>query len=262
MTIKGSVAFISHGGGPLPLLSDPNHQDLVNSIKSIAEDIPKPDAIIVISAHWESDNFEIGSHPNPSLIYDYYGFPDDAYTIQYPAAGHTELATRIQQQLKESASLNPTRGLDHGVFVPLKIMYPDADIPVIPISLKNNLDAQEHIELGKQLKPILNENVLILGSGFTFHNMKGFSAPDNSQNRKFETWLSDTLTDAKSEQVREQALIDWHEAPGAKYCHPREEHLLPLHVCYGAASAPLSKQYHFNLWQIQGSAYLWKSSNI
>lgn len=262
MSIKGSIAFISHGGGPLPLLNDPAHNKMVESLRAIAKDIPKPDVIIVISAHWEATTFEIGSHANPELIYDYYGFPEEAYEIRYPANGAKEKAMEIGELLKGVAELNPDRGFDHGVFVPLKLMYPDANIPVIPISLKNNLNPKEHINLGKKLKSALNENVLILGSGFTFHNMKAFSNPEIDKNLNFENWLKQTLTTAMPTEERERSLINWATAPDARYAHPREEHLLPLHVCYGAANSPATRTYQFKLWGIQGSAYLWKSSNI
>lgn len=236
------VLFVSHGGGPLPLLGDPQHQELVAQLQGISEQLEKPKAILVVSAHWEAETPTVTTAANPGLLYDYYGFSPESYEIQYPAKGHSGLAQQVLKTLAQNdiiATADDQRSLDHGVFVPLKLMYPDADIPVIQVSLMHNLDPQQHIALGKALTAIDHEGLLILGSGFSFHNMKAFFAPQNPETEKrnlaFENWLKDTLmrTDI-SEDDREQRLIHWAEAPEARFCHPREEHLLPLLVCYGA----------------------------
>jgi len=239
---KHQVLFVSHGGGPLPLLGDSQHQELVAQLQGISEQLTKPQAILVVSAHWEADTATVTSAREPGLLYDYYGFPSESYQIQYPASGNPELAQQVLTTLAEhdiNASADDQRSLDHGVFVPLKLMYPDADIPVIQVSLMHNLDPQQHIALGKALAAIDHEGLLILGSGFSFHNMKAFFAPQNPETEKrnlaFENWLKDALTrNDISEIEREQRLINWAEAPEARFCHPREEHLLPLLVCYGA----------------------------
>ncbi|MGQ8366975.1 DODA-type extradiol aromatic ring-opening family dioxygenase [Glaciecola sp. 1036] len=237
------VLFVSHGGGPLPLLGDPGHWALVAHLKQLAKDIKKPSAILVISAHWENSVATVTSSADPSLIFDYYGFPAESYDVAYPCKGEPVLADKVANALKEAGidvQKDPKRGLDHGVFVPLKIMYPDASIPCIQLSLVNSLDAQEHIKIGKALSNLDYDNLLILGSGFSFHNMHAFFAPSTEQskalNNGFENWLKSVLaSDTLSEEERTQQMINWEKAPGARYCHPREEHLLPLHVCYGVA---------------------------
>lgn len=240
------VLFVSHGGGPLPLLGDPQHQELVAQLEGISEQLEKPKAILVISAHWEAETPTVTTAADPGLLYDYYGFPPESYKIQYPAKGHPALAQQVLKNLAQhniNATADDQRSLDHGVFVPLKLMYPDADIPVIQVSLLHNLDPQQHIALGKALAAIEHEGLLILGSGFSFHNMKAFFAPQSPETEKrnlaFENWLKDTLmrTDL-DENERKQRLIDWEQAPEARFCHPREEHLMPLLVCYGATGRP------------------------
>jgi len=259
------IIYLAHGGGPLPLLGDPNHNEMVKVLKSIASTIIKPSAIIVISAHWEESMLTITGGSKPSLIYDYYGFPVKSYEIQYPAIGEPVLAKRIQhllQQYKIESKVDSNRGFDHGMFVPLKIMYPQADIPCIQISLKENLDPWEHIQLGQALRELRDESLLFIGSGLSFHNLKQFFPPSSiiaqESNLAFERWLKNLMTDKKlAEEEREKQLLDWDAAPGAQFCHPREEHLLPLHVCYGVAGAKSNQSYHFNIYDKQVSCYLW-----
>lgn len=166
----GPVLFIPHGGGPLPLLGDKGHQNLVLFLQQIAPSLGQPSAIVVISAHWEESNVTITSGENPSLVYDYYGFPDEAYRIQYPVPGSPSLANKIQKLLHQSgisARLDSRRGFDHGLFVPLKIMFPAAEIPCIQLSLVNSLDPATHIKIGKALAELRKDNVLVIGSGFS-----------------------------------------------------------------------------------------------
>jgi len=161
----------------LPLLGDAAHKEMVESLQSLATELPKPEAIIVFSAHWEASEVSIILSQKPSLYYDYYGFPEESYHIQYPVAGNPKLAARVQSLLetkKVACHMEDNRGLDHGVFVPLKIMYPQADIPTVPVSFLNWLNPEEHIKLGRALRPLLSDNILIIGSGFSFHNLKAF----------------------------------------------------------------------------------------
>jgi len=237
-----SVLYIPHGGGPLPLLRDTAHQGLADFLKTIATKIAKPSAILVISAHWEEEVATITSGSHPELIYDYYGFPPESYDIEYPAPGDPQLAKSLFELLQASgiqARLDDRRGFDHGLFVPLKLMYPDADIPCVQLSLLKGLDAARHIALGKSIASLREKNILILGSGLSFHNLKVFFVPppgDADESREFDRWLVDTCTSQDlSVREREQRLVAWESAPHARFCHPREEHLLPLHVCYGAA---------------------------
>jgi 4,5-DOPA dioxygenase extradiol len=262
---KGSVLFLSHGGGPLPLLGDKAHGEMVAVLKKVTPDLGRPSAILVISAHWEEDAPTITSGASPPLIYDYYGFPEEAYAIEYPAPGAPMLANKIFGLLKNQgigASLTDQRGFDHGLFVPLKIMYPDAAIPCIQLSLVKSLRPDEHIRIGKALAGLLDDNVLVIGSGFSFHNLKAFFAPSTtetqSMNEAFEQWLIETCSSRRlSEPEREHRLVNWESAPAARYCHPREEHLLPLHVCYGVAGSPARQVFRFEIMGKKSSVYLW-----
>lgn len=261
------IVFLSHGGGPLPLLGDAGHEEMVDSLKTISKSLNKPSAILVVSAHWEAAKPTLTTSKNPTLVYDYYGFPEEAYHIDYPCSGEPALAQRIHKALNEAdieAELDAQRGLDHGVFVPLKIMYPDADIPCVQLSLVNSLDAKAHLNIGRALREVDYDNLLVIGSGFTFHNMKAFygssaQEPD-TQNLAFERWLLDTCSNPNySETEREQRLIDWDNAPYARYCHPREEHLLPLHVCYGLAQAASDSCVELTILNKKVSTYLWQN---
>ncbi len=262
---KASALYISHGGGPLPLLGEPSHQELVTGLRNIAKDLEKPKAIIVVSAHWEEDCVKISSAQQPSLLYDYSGFPPQAYKITYPVQGNPELAKKVHSCMLEAgvhAELDEKRGFDHGLFVPLKIMFPLADIPCVQLSLLSSLDPSAHIQIGQGLAKLQEDNILVLGSGFSFHNMKTFFQPSTAEieikNESFEQWLVDTFSNREmNEKEREDRLIHWEDAPAARFCHPREEHLLPLHVCYGLASSPASKVFSWKIMNKQVSGYLW-----
>ena len=264
---NNNIVFIPHGGGPLPLLGDKGHQELVAFLKKITSTLGKPSAILVISAHWEEQQASITSGTAPKLIYDYAGFPAESYEIKYPAPGNPQLAKRIYDLLQNSgieAKLDNDRGFDHGLYVPLKIMFPDADIPCIQLSLLKSLDAREHIRIGKALAELRNENLLVIGSGFSFHNMRAFFQSKGSiddKNENFERWLIDTCTNNElSEEQREQQLTQWTEAPFARYCHPREEHLLPLHVCYGMCRSTAKLVFDGKVIGKKASAFLWQDA--
>ena len=191
-----NIAFISHGGGPMPLLNDPSHAQLITYLKSLAEKLEKPSAILLISAHWEEAVATITANVKPKMIYDYSGFPAETYQLQYPSPGEPELAVKVQQALRLAdipVKLDHQRGYDHGLYVPLMLMYPEADIPVIQLSLVNNLDPAQHLAIGKALQTLDCDNLLVIGSGFSFHNMRAFfsSNTDDSQqkNNEFEHWL-------------------------------------------------------------------------
>ncbi len=260
-----SALYLSHGGGPLPLLGDEDHQEMVESLIAIAKNIKTPSAMIVISAHWEEDIVTIIHGARPPIIYDYYGFPDEAYEIQYPAPGAPKLAQHIHKTLEANgipAKLDDQRGFDHGLYVPLKLMYPLADIPCVQVSLVNTLDPMQHIQIGKALSQLDLNDALIIGSGFSFHNMKAFqsSAPNmkDGQNEAFEDWLIEVCSSRKiGEETRMEKLLHWSHAPGARYCHPREEHLLPLHVCYGQAGGPCKAYEELTIIGKKSSFYMW-----
>lgn len=265
MSSPYKALFISHGAGPMPLLGDAGHMQMRACLDNIAAHIPKPDAIVVVSAHWEADQPTVLAAAQPPLLYDYYNFPAAAYDIRYPCMGSPELAVRIQQLLGNAgieASLEESRRFDHGLFVPLKIMYPQADIPCIQLSLVNSLDAATHIAMGRALAGLERDNILVIGSGFSYHNMRGFRQPATAEaqqlNVSFEDWLKDTCSNSDySEAAREQRLLNWETAPGARFCHPREEHLLPLHVCYGVAQAAASRHYALDIAGKRACMLLW-----
>jgi len=262
---QSSVLYLSHGGGPLPLLGDKGHLNLINFIREVTPTMTRPSAIIVISAHWEASQPTITSGAFPSLIYDYYGFPKESYAIQYPAPGSPDLANKMLALLNRAgiaAILDDQRGFDHGLFVPLKLMYPDAMIPCVQLSLLTNLQPKAHIQIGKALTDLRKDNVLIMGSGFSFHNIKEFftssTTATQTMNESFEHWLIDTCVNTQyTEQEREQRLVHWNEAPAARYCHSREEHLLPLHVCYGVAGMAAKRVYQMEILGKMASAFIW-----
>ncbi|WP_426414683.1 DODA-type extradiol aromatic ring-opening family dioxygenase [Aestuariirhabdus sp. LZHN29] len=249
----------------MPLLADQGHGELVACLEQIASSTERPSAILVISAHWEEPTATLTQGANPPLIYDYYGFPKQAYSVQYPAPGNPALADRICSLLSAQgveARLDDQRGFDHGVFVPLKIMYPDGDVPCVQLSLLNSLDPAQHIALGRALSALEHEGLWIIGSGMSFHNMgalfNGPSAGDQGMNESFEQWLVDTCANTgMDENEREQRLHNWSRAPAARYCHPREEHLLPLHVCYGVAGRACQQVFELEVMGAKVSMYLW-----
>jgi aromatic ring-opening dioxygenase catalytic subunit (LigB family) len=265
MKNQNRILYLSHGGGPLPLLGDAAHDEMVDCLRQIAATIGTPTAIVVCSAHWEAGRTTITSGATPSLIYDYYGFPKESYEIEYPCPGAPRLAHDIDRALARAgieSQLDAKRGFDHGVFVPLKIMYPDAKIPCVQISLLESLDAGEHLQIGAALRGLDTQSLLLIGSGFSFHNMSAFFAPETADaramNASFESWLIDTLSNPGiDEEQRMQRLELWETAPFASYCHPRAEHLLPLHVCYGMAAAACSRSFELQIFNKKSSMYLW-----
>lgn len=201
------------------------------------------------------------------MIFDYYGFPPESYEFRYPAPGHQALAETIAQLLRDKnipVALDGERGYDHGTFVPLLLSYPRADIPVVQLSLLNSLDPAAHIALGHAIAPLREQGILILGSGMSFHNMRAFFSPSPTVKQKSETfdnWLVETLTSPALDYAqRAERLAAWSTAPDARFCHPREEHLLPLHVCFGAAQASPVAQHNFGgyLLGTRVSGFLWQ----
>lgn len=240
--MKYPTVFVNHGGGPLPLLG--RQPALVKNMKDVVNNyLPKeqpPDAIVIVSAHWESDPIRITSSERPSMLYDYGGFPPETYKYQYPAPGSPTLAQKIQNLLGENgleSKLDGARGFDHGVFVPLMIMYPKANIPVVCVSLHDSLDVEINMKIGSSLAPLREDGVLILGSGYSFHNMSAFFNPSNQTVQAsidFNEWLKEQMLMDSPNSDRLDKLKAWKSAPGGTTCHPREEHLLPLMVVAAA----------------------------
>jgi aromatic ring-opening dioxygenase catalytic subunit (LigB family) len=201
----------------------------------------RPKAVVVISAHWQAPAFTVNTQPAPPLLYDYHGFPEHTYRITYPAPGDPALAARVRSLLDDAGlptAGDSQRGLDHGVFIPFKLVYPDADVPLVQLSLRTGLGPAAHLAAGRALAPLRDQDVLIAGTGMSYHNMRRFRFdgrgldPDSID---FDRWLAETVTLPAAQ--REQRLIDWERAPGARAAHPEEEHLIPLHVVAGAAGA-------------------------
>ena len=262
------ILYLSHGGGPLPLLGDPNHAELVTRLRTLGALLPRPSAILVISAHWEAAVPTLTAGVSPNLIYDYYGFPARSYEIRYPAPGEPRLAAQIQQVLTQAgleARLDAQRGFDHGLFVPLKLLYPGADIPCVQLSLVDSLDAATHLAIGRALRALEQDNLLVIGSGSSFHNMAAFRAPDQAQvqryNKQFEAWLAQTCCDPRLGQEERMArLLHWEQAPGARFCHPREEHLLPLHLCAAMAGKPAEAPLSARIMGVDMGIFHWPGS--
>lgn len=243
--------FIPHGGGPCFFMdwNPPNAWDnQADYLRSLVVAIgQKPKAMLVISGHWEEDEVTVQSNPAPELLFDYHGFPAHTYELEYPALGDLALSTRVVELLRDAGiptNVNSTRGYDHGVFVPLKVAFPDADVPIVQLSLKSNLDPKNHLEIGQALQPLRDEGVLIIGSGNTYHNlramMRGNQLGENKTilGHEFDKWLSDAVCNPNPEE-RNKLLENWSSAPQAKDAHPREEHLIPLHVIAGAAGTDI-----------------------
>lgn len=216
-------------------------------LRALPQSLPsQPRAIVVVSGHWETRGFALTASRAPPLVYDYYGFPPHTYQLRYPAPGDPSLASGIASLLKDAgfgAELDDSRGLDHGVFVPLKVVYPDASIPVVELSLDGSLDPALHLALGKALRPLREEGVLLFCAGMSFHNLRALGDPRAlAPSTAFDDWLGDACGLPFPE--RAQRLSQWDQAPAARICHPRPEHLLPLMVAAGASDAPGTRIYN------------------
>jgi aromatic ring-opening dioxygenase catalytic subunit (LigB family) len=261
--------YIPHGGGPCFFMDwtmgpVDTWYEMGQWLKNLSASLPrKPKALLVISAHWEEKVVTIMSGCKPPLLFDYHGFPEHTYKLEYRAPGSPELAEKTAQLLQNAGietRFEPDRGFDHGVFVPLKLVFPDADIPIVQLSLKKGLDPSVHLEIGRALSPLRDEGVLILGSGMSFHNLRNFfvsSEEGTEQSRKFDDWLHETLTTTETKfEVRAQALESWAKAPAARFAHPREDHLIPLMVIAGASEHhAASRIFHGRVFDIFISGY-------
>ena len=241
--------FLPHGGGPCFFMDwtwGPADTWLKTRrfLESIAESLPSPPrALLVVSGHWEEPSFTVNSAPQPELIYDYAGFPEHTYRLNWPAPGSPELASEVAERLKRAGlpTAVSSRGFDHGVFVPLMVAFPEAKIPVVTLSLSQTLDPAIHLEAGGVLETLRDEGVLIIGSGMSFHNLRAYFQPETAgRARAFDAWLLQTV-EAPAEE-RSRRLIKWREAPYATFAHPRAEHLLPLMVAAGAGGTLAGKR--------------------
>jgi len=213
-----------------------------NQMERALQDIPRqlpepPVAVLVISGHWEEQDFTVSSSPQPGMLYDYYGFPPETYRIRYPAPGSPQLAARVQQLLAGAGfavGVDPERGFDHGTFSMMQPIYPQADVPVVQLSMRANMDPAEHIAAGSALAALRDEGILIIGSGQSYHNLRRWNPSGAEPAAAFDAWLRQALL-ATTPAERRDRLIAWEQAPAAREAHPHEDHLIPLMVVAGAA---------------------------
>ncbi len=248
--IRQPAIFLPHGGGPCFFMDwtwGPADTWFATRrfLEGLAEMLPAPPrALLVISGHWEEPTFTVSAASTPELIFDYSGFPEDTYRLTWRAPGDPTLAGRVNELLIKAdfpAAVDPNRGFDHGVFVPLKVAFPRAQIPVVALSLQSALDAALHLAAGRALAPLRDEGVLIVASGMSFHNLRGYLRPETPERaRAFDRWLTKAV-ESPSPQ-RDDQLSKWREAPYASYAHPREEHLIPLMVAAGAGGEAPGKR--------------------
>lgn len=243
--------FISHGGGPWPWLKE-GMRGAYDKLEASLKELPRelgatPKAILAVSGHWEGQDFTVMSGATPPMLYDYSGFPEHTYRIRYAAPGSPEVARRVLELLAAAgidARADAARGFDHGVFAPLAVAYPEANVPVLQLSIRSDYDPEAHLAAGRALAPLRDEGVLILASGLSYHNLRQFDERARVPSREFDEWLHAALCGASSEE-RNGLLRDWQRAPSARAAHPREDHLIPLMVAVGAAETEAAvRVYH------------------
>ncbi|XP_063632389.1 uncharacterized protein LOC134803520 [Cydia splendana] len=269
MALIAPALFVNHGGGPMPLLGDKDHAGLTNFLRDGVKkhvDFKNVKAIILVTAHWEENKVTISSGNHHDLYFDYYGFPPESYKYRYDAPGDPKLAARIHETLKKSgidSRLDPSRGWDHGVFVPMILINPEANIPIIQVSVLSNQDPEQHYKLGQALHQFRKEGIAIIGSGMSYHNMREFFNSRRAGhviNKEFDDYLNDVCT--AEEEKRKEGLISWREATGANEAHPPRaaEHFMPLVVVAGAGGSKPGERI-FN-WDMSGvfrlSGFIWK----
>jgi aromatic ring-opening dioxygenase catalytic subunit (LigB family) len=234
--------FLSHGGGPWPWMKaerGSTYVQLEASLHEVRRELgPAPRAVLMVSGHWEADRFLLSSAARPPMEYDYYGFPEHTYHIRYDAPGAPALADTVRAMIERGgvvAGVDPQRGFDHGTFTLMHTMYPEAELPVVQLSIRADFDPAEHIRVGELIAPLRDEGVLIIGSGLSYHDLRGMrSSAGAAASAGFDRWLNDTLTGSPPDE-RRRRLLRWSAAPAARAAHPREDHLIPLMVAVGAA---------------------------
>jgi aromatic ring-opening dioxygenase catalytic subunit (LigB family) len=234
--------FLSHGGGPWPWMKDHRpgaYDQLEASLHDVRRELGQaPRAVLMISGHWEADRFLLSSAASPPMVFDYSGFPEHTYRIRYDAPGVPALAETVLAMLEHggvASDLDPQRGFDHGTFTLMHTMYPDAEMPLVQLSLRADFEPAEHIKVGELIAPLRDEGVLIVGSGFSYHDTRGImSGAGAAASATFDRWLNDTLVESSPDE-RRRRLLGWSAAPAARAAHPREDHLIPLMVAVGAA---------------------------
>ena len=244
------TVFLPHGGGPWPFIDGSmfGPRSMWANLRAYLEGLAQglmtpPQALLIISAHWEASVPTVMTSAQPPMLYDYYGFDKAAYEVKWPAPGAPELAGDVRRLLNRAgiaSAADGERGFDHGTFVPMKLVYPEANVPTLQLSLKTGLDPAAHIEIGRALAPLRSQGVFIVGSGMSYHNlavfrehMSGRPTSVDADSRGFDDWLVQAMLGPSEQRI--DRLIRWEQAPAARASHPREEHLLPLMVVAGAA---------------------------
>ena len=242
------VVYLPHGGGPWPFVElGFGTREEASALLTYLRTLPsiaaaRPRALLVISAHWEEPRPTVTTSTAPPLLFDYYGFPDAAYRLTWPAPGDPQLAQQVRSLLRDAgfeSAEDPSRGFDHGTFVPLKVAFPDASIPTVQLSLVQGLEPRSHLAIGRALSALRDEGVLIVGSGMSYHNMRGFGGRGRTASFAFDGWLATAMQAPQA--ARDASLESWAAAPSAREAHPREEHLLPLMVVAGAAQGDVGR---------------------
>jgi aromatic ring-opening dioxygenase catalytic subunit (LigB family) len=246
MSARLPAYYIPHGGGPWPFMIEDfggraAWQPLVKHLEELGDLArQRAKALLVVSAHWEEPVPTVHFGRAPDMLYDYYGFPEETYRLSWPAPGAPDVALRVEELLRGagfSTEREEKRGYDHGTFVPMMVALPEAKIPVAQLSLVAGLDPSTHLAIGHALSPLRDEGVLIVGSGFSYHNLRGFGDPrSRPASERFDEWLQAAAGHPDSEE-RDRLLAAWESAPDARACHPRSEHLVPIFVAAGAGGA-------------------------
>lgn len=252
------VFFIPHGGGPWPFMHGPEGilpdndpwKELEVFLKGFDKALGRrPKAVLVISAHWEKvDQLTVSTAAHPGMLFDYYGFPKHTFELSYPAPGAPEVGEHVRDVVAKAGietKSDSERGFDHGVFIPFMMMYPDADVPIAMMSLDPDLSAETHFRIGEALQSLRDEDILIVASGLSYHNMRMFYREDPEHAAaatRFDAWLKEALAIEDPAQ-RNARLATWTENPDALACHvPDHDHLVPVFAAAGAAGADTGQQ--------------------
>jgi aromatic ring-opening dioxygenase catalytic subunit (LigB family) len=256
--------FVPHGGGPCFFMDpaggppDPMWQPMQEYLAGLIASLPeRPRAILMVSGHWEEKDVTVHAGNGQPLLYDYYGFPEHTYRLRWDAPGAPDVARRVEALLQDagfSVREETGRGWDHGVFIPMMVAVPGADIPLVQLSLRKDLDPAAHIAIGRALAPLRDEGVLIVGSGMSFHNLRARGPRVTPVADEWDIALTAAVTDPDP-NARAERVARWEELPHARFAHPEAEHLLPLMVALGAGGdGPAVRDYadHVLGWAVSG----------
>ncbi|MFD1612812.1 DODA-type extradiol aromatic ring-opening family dioxygenase [Sphingomonas tabacisoli] len=262
--MKMPTLFVPHGGGPCFFMDpnggppDPMWRPMQDYLAGLIESLPeRPRAILLVSGHWEEPRVTVHTGDGQPLLYDYYGFPEHTYRLRWDAPGAPDVALRAKALLETAGfpvAEESARGWDHGVFIPMKVAVPNADIPLAQISLRADLDPEAHIAIGRALAPLRDEGVLIIGSGMSFHNLRVRGTQATTPSDEWDDALTAAVTDPDP-STRARRVADWRSLPHAAFAHPREEHLLPLMVALGAGGEDKAQRDfagHVLGWAVSG----------